>query len=112
MASVSNLANGGTPIGLPLTNLIHMEVRNGKSVPVIEKALVELTSPAFKYFSEKRKHWANTDAGMDPGPIQFRNSPTANRIPRTVQLDQEIGDPKKAHDFDLGTPRIIELSTD
>lgn len=112
MATISNLASGGDPIGLPLTELIHMEIRNSKPVPVIEKALINTeTSEAFKYFASKRDEWSIIDPCMSPSPL-IGDKATENRLPRSVQLDEKIGDPEHAHDYDLGTPRRIQLSTD
>jgi hypothetical protein len=38
--------------------MMNLEVRHGKNVPVIKKALVELDGPLFKLYESKRKEWA------------------------------------------------------
>jgi pyrophosphate--fructose-6-phosphate 1-phosphotransferase len=74
MARVSNLA---LPVsdwkcgGIPLVSMMHMEVRKGKSKPVIRKALVDLDAAAFRYFADHRESWALGDDYQYPGPIQY-----------------------------------------
>ncbi|MBO7741342.1 MAG: hypothetical protein J6S21_02200, partial [Victivallales bacterium] len=74
MASCRNIAK---PVdqwiagGIPLTMMMNMERRHGKDVPVIKKALVELSAAPFKALAANRDAWA---AGVDfcyPGPIQY-----------------------------------------
>lgn len=59
------------PGGCPLTALLHLEERQGKKKPVIQKALVDLKSPLFQSFATAREHWAADDLYRYPGPIQF-----------------------------------------
>ncbi|MEK7299400.1 MAG: diphosphate--fructose-6-phosphate 1-phosphotransferase, partial [Candidatus Margulisiibacteriota bacterium] len=54
MASLTDLDAGGTPLALPLTRLLSIERRNGKSEWVIQKALVSVDAPAFRYFAKRR----------------------------------------------------------
>ena len=56
---------------VPLVQLIHMEMRQGKEKPVIEKALVDINRGAFVYFSNSRKSWEVEDCYRYPGPMQF-----------------------------------------
>lgn len=57
--------------GVPLTSLMHMQVRKNVEMAVIQKALVELDSESFKYFQKMREEWKLQDAYRYPGPIQF-----------------------------------------
>lgn len=57
--------------GVPLVSMMHMEIRKGKSKPVIKKALVDLHGAAFQYFSSHRDKWALEDEYVYPGPIQY-----------------------------------------
>lgn len=64
-------ATAWTAGGIPLTMLMNMERRHGKSVPVIRKALVELTGKPFATFAAKRDTWAIETDYVYPGPIQY-----------------------------------------
>lgn len=57
--------------GTPVTMMLNMEVRKGKRVPVIRKALVDLNGSPFKMFAENREKWALNDEYTFPGPIQY-----------------------------------------
>lgn len=57
--------------GVPLTMLMNLEMRKGKSKPVIQKALVDLNGKAFKSFAGEREKWKLEDHYSFPGPIQF-----------------------------------------
>ncbi|MFT4552497.1 MAG: pyrophosphate--fructose-6-phosphate 1-phosphotransferase [Chlamydiales bacterium] len=57
--------------GVPLTSMMNVEVRQGKAKPVIQKALVDLTSNAFQTFKKVREKWSTEDLYRYPGPIQF-----------------------------------------
>ncbi len=58
--------------GVPVVSMMNMERRNGKDVPVIRKALVELEGKPFKFFVSKREEWAGAnDTFVFQGPIQF-----------------------------------------
>ena len=59
------------PLGVPLIAMMQLEVRKGKSKPVIGKALVDLQGPMFKQFETHRTRWALEDDYSNPGPIQF-----------------------------------------
>jgi len=87
MVAISALNCGGEALALPLTGLIHMERRHGRDEMVIEKALVETDSPAFKYFLSVRERWAGEDCFSSPGPRQLWG-PVAGQLPITVALNQ------------------------
>ncbi len=87
MVTVTDFQNGGEAYAIPLTGLINSERRHGKDELVIEKALVKIDSPAFKYFEENRGRWAQEDCFSSPGPRQFWG-PTANQMPMLVALNQ------------------------
>jgi pyrophosphate--fructose-6-phosphate 1-phosphotransferase len=58
--------------GVPITSMMNMERRHGKTVPVIQKALVRLDSAPYKYFETQRKDWASATPNYTyPGPIQY-----------------------------------------
>lgn len=57
--------------GIPIFSLLHLEERSGQQKPVIQKALVDLTSRPFQVFASQRKQWGESDDYCCPGPIQF-----------------------------------------
>ena len=74
--------------GLPITMLMNMEVRKGKTKPVIQKALVDLEGKAFQFFADHRQEWALKDAYRFAGPIQFfGESEMVDGVPITMQLE-------------------------
>ena len=88
IASITDLNSGGRPVALPLTGLLNIERRHGKDEMVIEKALVKLDSPAFKYFESRRSIWAAEDLFCSPGPRQLWG-PAAMQVPITVALNRD-----------------------
>jgi pyrophosphate--fructose-6-phosphate 1-phosphotransferase len=58
-------------LGVPIANMIHMEMREGKKKAVIQKALVNLKGRPFLEFKSKRDEWTLNDDYCCPGPIQF-----------------------------------------
>ncbi|MGL4539696.1 MAG: diphosphate--fructose-6-phosphate 1-phosphotransferase [Candidatus Rhabdochlamydia sp.] len=58
-------------LGIPLTSLMNLEWRKGKKKPVIEKALVDLSSKSFAFYKQHRKAWRLNDHYLYPGPMQF-----------------------------------------
>lgn len=92
MASIRNLSKGPANWiagGIPITMLFNMEQRHGKLKPVIQKALVELDSPAFKELVAHRDAWAVEDAFLFPGPIQyFGPAEVCDAITKTLELEQ------------------------
>lgn len=60
-----------TILGIPIFNLLHLEIREGKKKAVIRKALVDLQGKPFSYFQSQRKQWMEKDDYLCPGPIQF-----------------------------------------
>ena len=108
MAAVTDFDKGGRALALPLSGLIISEMRKGKPEEVIEKSLVELSSPSFKTFEENRGKWAREDLFSSPGPIQHWG-PTSRQIPIAVALDQGYEDYKS---FQLGEERKIDVEND
>lgn len=77
------------PGGVPLTTMMTVEERNGKTKPVIRKALVDLKGKPFAMFKRHRDQWANEDSYMDPGPIQFFGpAEITEAITHTLALEQ------------------------
>lgn len=93
MACVSDLAfpvSDWKCSGVPLVSMMHMEVRKGKSKPVIRKALVDLDGAAFEYFAAHRNKWAIEDDYRFPGPIQyFGPSELTDVITLTLENESE-----------------------
>jgi pyrophosphate--fructose-6-phosphate 1-phosphotransferase len=75
MAIISNLnanAEEWKAGGFPLTSMMNMEKRGGNTIPVIQKALVDLTSPPFEFFAKQREKWSRGDKMFAfPGAIQY-----------------------------------------
>ncbi len=74
MASIQNLSHPVSrwvPSGIPITSMMNIERRHNQDKPVIQKALVNLKSDSFKFYSAHREEWALTDDYIYPGPIQF-----------------------------------------
>jgi pyrophosphate--fructose-6-phosphate 1-phosphotransferase len=92
MASIRNLSKGPANWiagGIPVTMLFNMEQRHGKLKPVIQKALVELDSPAFKELVKHRDAWEVEDAYLFPGPIQyFGPAEVCDAITKTLELER------------------------
>lgn len=90
MASIKGLiapSKNWSVLGIPLTSLMHLEIRKGKKKPVIEKALVDLKGKPFSAFKSRREHWKIEDDYCFPGPIQFSGDPAVtDSIPIIVQL--------------------------
>jgi pyrophosphate--fructose-6-phosphate 1-phosphotransferase len=75
--------------GIPLTMMMNLERRHGKSKPVIRKALVELDGKPFKMFAKMRDTWAMNDDYLYPGPIQyFGPSEVCDITTETIQLEK------------------------
>jgi pyrophosphate--fructose-6-phosphate 1-phosphotransferase len=75
--------------GIPLTMMMNLERRHGKSKPVIRKALVELDGKPFKLFAQMRDSWAMNDDYLYPGPIQyFGPSEVCDITTETIQLEK------------------------
>lgn len=91
MASVRGLNRPATEWragGVPLTMMMNMERRNGKDVPVIRKALVELDGRPFKTFEAMRDQWKRENCFAFPGPIQyFGPGEVADEPSITLQLE-------------------------
>jgi len=76
--------------GIPMAQMMNMERRHGKMVPVIKKALVELDGPAFKEFEKHRTAWAQETHYAFPGPIQYFGPAEVCDRP-TITLELESG---------------------
>jgi len=61
--------------GVPLTGMLYPEERQGKSKPVIKKALVDLTGRPYFQLKAAAPSWADNDDYCYPGPIQFAGPP-------------------------------------
>ena len=69
LKNLKNPPEDWVPGGTPLISMMTIEVRKGKNVPVIKKALVELDSHIFKTYETFRDKWAINDCYRSPGPI-------------------------------------------
>jgi pyrophosphate--fructose-6-phosphate 1-phosphotransferase len=91
MSSVKNLSKPASEWiagGIPVTMMMNLEVRHGKSKPVIKKALVELDEAPFQTFAASRKKWAETTSFRYPGAIQYYGPDAVCNAP-TVTLGLE-----------------------
>jgi pyrophosphate--fructose-6-phosphate 1-phosphotransferase len=105
MAAITDFHKGGRVLALPLTGLVTAEMRKGKEEFVIEKSLVDLSSPSFKLFAQNRDRWASEDCFSSPGAIQYWG-PTSRQLPLIVALDQDYPD---FSCFDLGEDVRVAL---
>ncbi|GEM_PF-206606 len=74
MAQVRNLAEPASnwePGGVPLAGMMGIERREGREVPVIRKALVDLNGKPFLALAARRDEWARDNHYQYPGPIQY-----------------------------------------
>lgn len=77
MAAIRNLERGFAqwePLGVPIAPLMHLEERGGKLNLVIERSLVDLDSPAFHVYRERRERWLA--AGEDEPDLYRRPAVT------------------------------------
>jgi pyrophosphate--fructose-6-phosphate 1-phosphotransferase len=78
------------PGGVPLTSLMNMEMRKGKTVPVIKKALVDIKGKPFKVFAGNRALWEMQDDYVFPGAIQyFGHSSISDITTQTLVLEKK-----------------------
>ncbi|MDA8306597.1 MAG: diphosphate--fructose-6-phosphate 1-phosphotransferase [Deltaproteobacteria bacterium] len=103
MAAITDFHKGGRVLALPLTGLVTAEMRHGKEEFVIEKSLVELSSPSFKIYAQNRDKWAIKDCFSSPGAMQYWG-PTSRQVPMIVALDQDYPD---FDSFDMGEEKQI-----
>ncbi len=89
MAAVGQFQQGWQAMGIPLVSMISPENRGGGVSWVIEKTLVDLTSPAFAYFKLARDRWCDTDLFSSPGPRQLMGD-LAMQYPISVALNQGL----------------------
>lgn len=93
MAAIKNLEHGfdqWQPLGLPIAPLMRLEERKGRLTLVLEKSLVDVTSPAFKVVEAMREKWLAADESEDqfrrPGPNLLNSSSEEDR-PITLRLN-------------------------
>ena len=93
MAAIKNLEKGfkhWKPIGIPLAPLMHLEERKGKLSLVMEKSVVDTSSPAFQVVKHLREKWlaANElpECYRKPAPIRFTGDTEEDR-PMTLLLN-------------------------
>ena len=76
MAAIRNLEHGfdhWEPLGVPIAPLMRLEERKGRLTLVLEKSLVDVSSPSFRVVEAFRENWLAAQPGEDqyrrPGPI-------------------------------------------
>lgn len=93
LSSVQNLTKAAKQWacgGTPLTSMMNMERRHGADKPVIRKALVELDGKPFKALAKKRAAWAQEDAYLFPGAIQYWGpTEVADIVTDTLKLESK-----------------------
>lgn len=94
MAVIKNLEKNfeqWEPLGVPIAPLMHLEERKGRLALVLEKALVDIESPAFRVFAAMREKWLAAKPGPDnyrrPGPIRYSGESEDYR-PITLVLNE------------------------
>lgn len=89
MAGLKGLAGpvaSWKPIAVPLESMMVEEMRKGKKMKVIDKALVDLKGLVFAEFKKQRDRWRLEDSYQNPGPIQYSGG-MKDRITRTLELE-------------------------
>jgi diphosphate-dependent phosphofructokinase len=86
MAAIRNLEHGfehWEPIGIPIAPLMRLEERMGRLSLVLEKSLVDISSPAFLVTKQFRESWLAANPGDDqyrrPGPICLHSETEEDR---------------------------------
>ena len=74
--------------GVPLAGMMMPTQREGKMVPVIRPASVDLSGPAFRAFAAQRNSWALNESYRNPGPLQFGETPLADLCTHTLTAEQ------------------------
>ncbi len=103
MAAITDFHKGGRVLALPLTGLVTAEMRKGKEEFVIEKSLVDLSSPSFEFYAKNRDKWAAEDCFSSPGAIQYWG-PTSRQLPIIVALDRDY---PGFDSFDMGEEKDV-----
>jgi pyrophosphate--fructose-6-phosphate 1-phosphotransferase len=100
MAAIKNLEldfSRWEPIGVPIAPLMHLEERKGRLALVLEKAIVDVESNAFRVVKALREKWLAAGPGEDdyrrPAPIEISCSSEEDR-PLTLRLNA-IGMPSE-----------------
>jgi len=93
MAAIKNLEKGFNhwkPLGIPLAPLMHLEERKGKLSLVMEKSVIDTSSPAFQVVKRLRERWLAahefSDCYRKPAPIRFTGDTEEDR-PITLLLN-------------------------
>lgn len=94
MACLKNLAHPVAtwqPIGAPILEMLHLEIRSGKQKAVIQKYLVDMQGRIYQKFQKERGEWRLNDRYNSPGPIQFCGpSELCNTPPYSLLYQQTI----------------------
>lgn len=97
IASVQNLTDyveNWKPCGIPLSMMMTMERRKGKTAAVIKKSMIDLNGKPFKTFEKNRDDWAVNTSYRFPGAIQYFGDLEVCDIP-TKTLLLEKGNKRK-----------------
>ncbi len=93
MAAIKNLEHDfekWEPHGIPIAKLMHLEERKGRLALVIERAVVDINSNAFRVFKALREDWLAANPEKDrfrrPGPVRFTGKSEEDR-PITLTLN-------------------------
>ena len=93
MAAIKNLEldfSQWEPIGVPIAPLMHLEERKGRLALVLEKAVVDVESNAFRIVKAMREKWLAAESESDhfrrPAPIHISGGGEEDR-PLTLKLN-------------------------
>ena len=93
MAAIKNLEKEFAhwePLGIPIAPLMHLEERKGRLALVLERSVVDVSSPSFAVVKALRDKWLAAVPGEDdyrkPGPIRFTGKSEESR-PMTLMLN-------------------------
>lgn len=74
------------PCCIPLLSMATIEMRHGRSTPVIQKAPVDLLGSVFSHFVGERELWRCHDDYQQPGPIQYWRKETTLDRPLSILI--------------------------
>lgn len=78
-------------VGIPITSMMNMEVRDGASKAVVKKALVDLDGNPYRFLVQNRERWRLEDQYRRVGPAQlYGPQNVTNSAPMTLILEKAV----------------------